>query len=128
MEDGAAVIFLGVIGIVIYAPIVVICWCNIGFSQPWKAAFSLSVLPVIVVATLLTVSLADAYAPWLLSILHWAKEGDTAEREKLISYLFLPLAGFVAVAWYLFFTALDKASKFLASKVSKLSAPKVNGK
>ncbi len=111
MNTGVELFSLGV-AVAMYIPIVLIFWRNLPLSKPWKALFSLSVLPVFFIAMVVNVWLTDAYAPSLLDALHEAEETGNWDSEVAIGFVVTtPIALAMTFLWYLLIRAADRLTK-----------------
>jgi len=111
MYIGLELFPLGV-AVAIYIAIVIIFWRNLTLSQPWKAIFSLSVLPVFLIAMVVNVWLTDTYAPWLFDALRLAAEtGDEGSEVTIGFVITTPIALAISLVWYLLIRAADGLAK-----------------
>lgn len=105
-----ALLWLTVLGSLIYGAITYIFWRNINLKQPWKAIFCLTVLPFFIVAIIINIVLVDRYAPWLWDAILRSRELGQKRFERGYSFLFTAPVGILLIyLWYRFLSICANA-------------------
>ena len=100
---------------VLVSPVVFILWKSVKLSQPWKAIFCLSVLPLFLVGMGINYWVVDTYAP---GIMEAVKKADEADRDSLRRrrppyglLVMIPIPLLASFVWFYLIRAADRATR-----------------
>ena len=109
-------IMLGALFLPIYLTVAFIAWRNIKFSTPFKLLFSISAVPLFIVAMVLNIWLVSSYTPGLLRALEWSKNLDYRLFEAFFTFLVaVPIPVVIIWCWYRLIQSLDRTLKIRLS-------------